>query len=304
MADEQDFERFQLPDGEEVGTGLLAPSVEDALLLKDVGNFPDEWLLEDAEIEQRLKGDAYKRSREKLAPWMINQSRLGKCNASAAQGIMEQVRESQGYEHEILCDNQMYWRINGGRDSGSALAAAFNELQARGISSRTIKVGSQNYVIPVNVYNTRQLPRGVAEAAAQDARRFIGWEFYKVPREYSQFKRVVASALARWMPVVFAWHVGGSSSRLKNGYVQQGRGNGNHATYWHSAKWVGGSDLVHPDVKNSWGPSQNPLYGPKGSGWGDGGYGLFTMQSAFQCIRSHDFYVAVSVKPDPQRPAF
>lgn len=291
---------WELPEGDLVGTGLNPASVEETRLLQSVGNYPEDWLLDDREIEQRLKGDKYKESRAKLAPWMINQSRLGKCNASAAQAAVEQVRESQGFNHEVLCDNQMYWRINGGQDRGSALVSAFNELQKNGISSRVLKIDGRDYVIPVDVYNERSLPRGIANAATADARRFLGWEFYKVPTNYSGFRRVVASALARWQPVVFAWHVGSESMRLKNGYVQQGRGKGNHATVWHSAKWVGGTDLVHPDVKNSWGPSQDSLYGPTGTGWGDGGYGLFTMQSAYQCIKWHDFYVAVSVRPDPQ----
>jgi hypothetical protein len=87
--------------------------------------------------------------------------------------------------------------------------------------------------------------------------------------------------------------------RLRDGYVITGRGVGNHATYFHSAKFVGGSDIVHPDMKNSWGPSVNPDYGRVGQGWGDGGYALFTMEQAFSCNKNHYTYACVGSTPDP-----
>jgi len=77
-----------------------------------------------------------------------------------------------------------------------------------------------------------------------------------------------------------------------------GRGPGNHANVFHSAKWVGGSDLVHPDDRNSWGPTQSGDYGTSRGGWGDGGYALFTMEDAYACARYHATYVVTSAVKD------
>lgn len=86
--------------------------------------------------------------------------------------------------------------------------------------------------------------------------------------------------------------------RLNNGYAVVGNGKGNHANVFHSAKWVGGRDLVHPDDRNSWGPTQSEEYGRRGQSWGDGGFALFTMEQAFACNQWHDTYVITSAKPD------
>ena len=150
----------------------------------------------------------------------------------------------------------------------------------------------------LNSYNKRQLSGDAVREADKQASRFRGWEWYRAPRDFSTFKRCIASELARRNPVVFAWHVGNGSGRLRNGYVVTGRGPGNHATYFHSAKWVGGDDLVHPDCRNSWGPSQNPAYGRPGQSWGDKGFALFTMAQAFSCTSHHDTYIVTSARPD------
>jgi hypothetical protein len=138
----------------------------------------------------------------------------------------------------------------------------------------------------------------VLAAADAEAARFRGWEWYRAPRDFKSFARCLASELARRNPVVFAWHVGAGSMRLRNGYVVTGNGRGNHATYFHSAKWVGGSDLVNPDMRNSWGPSQHEDYGRPGQSWGDGGFALFTMEQAFACNEWHDTYIVTSARPD------
>lgn len=294
-----ELERFKLPCGEEVKTGLLLPEPGVTLTLSE---FPDDQLLDPPDFKKAFADDRYKAERKRFSRWVINQSTLGKCNASAATGGVYQVRDNQGFEHVALADNQLYWRINGGRDVGSSLAAGFNEIQAGGISSRWIMVGGQKYRIPDLAYNQGSLPKGVAEAAAQDARRFIAIEAYKVPKTYDRFKLVVASALARRLPIVWAWHVASAGMRLQNGYMQVSRGTGNHANLLQSAKYVGGNDIVHPDNRNSWGPSKSPDYGPMGSGWGDDGFGLVTMEDCFHCIQYHDFYVLTSVKMDPKFP--
>jgi hypothetical protein len=298
MSDEQEF--FQLPDGSQVSTGLNMPTEGETLPV--FAEFPDDLYLDDKDIEKGLKGDFYLTQRKRFAKWVINQSTVGKCNASAAVGGIYQIRDNNGFPHVALSDNQLYWRINGGRDQGSILAHGMKAIQDGGVSSKVLSVDGREYRIGDLIYNARNVPREILEAAAKDAMRFRAHECYRVPKEYSKFKRCVASALARRDPIVFAWHVGAGSMRLRNGYTICGSGRGNHANVWQSARWVGGSDLVHPDNRNSWGPSINALYGPAGSGWGDGGFGLFTMQDAFRCIEYHDFYVLTSSVSDPKNP--
>lgn len=295
-----ELEVFKLPDGGEVKTGLLLPQAGEVMPM--MGEYPDNLLLDDKDIQKLLPDGYYLQERKRFGKWMINQSRIGKCNTSANVGGYYQLMDNAGMKHEALADNHLYWRCNGGSDSGSSLISTYKIIQSGGVCRRTIDVNGQPYRIPDLVYNKRQLPAGVAEAADRDGKLFVAFEAYMVPKQYDKFVRVVASALARRQPIVWAWHVGSGGMRLSNGYMNCGNGPGNHATLLQSAKWVGGQDLVHPDNRNSWGPSQDPLYGPLGSGWGEGGFGLVTMQDAFRCIRYHDFYVMTTVKHRPDQP--
>jgi hypothetical protein len=285
-------------DGFTVNLGCNLPDAEEQLLMASSPEYPQERLLEDKDIQRGLAGDYWKESRKRLAPFMINQNPLGKCNASALKGAMEQARMNQGMPHVVLSDNDAYMQMNGGRDNGSALIRAFQVAQQRGIAPLRIQVEGKEYRIPLDAFRPSDVPSAARAAANTEAARFRGWEWYRAPRDFKTFARCVASELARRNPVVFAWHVGSGSMRLNNGYVVTGRGNGNHATYFHSAKWVGGSNLVHPDMRNSWGPSQNADYGRPGQSWGDGGYALFTMEQAFSCNQWHDTYIVTSARPD------
>jgi hypothetical protein len=289
---------MKLDGGFEVALGLNLPDETELALMAMSPEYPQDRLLDDKSIELGLKGEYWKESRKRLAPFMINQNPLGKCNASALKGGMEQIRMNQGFPHVILSDNDAYMQMNGGRDNGSALIRAFEVAQTRGIAPLRVQVEGKEVRIPLDAYNPSQVPANVRAAAKEEAARFRGWEWYRAPRDFETFCRCLASELARRNPVVFAWDVGPGSMRLNNGYVINGRNKGNHATYFHSAKWVGGKTLVHPDMKNSWGPSKDPDYGRPGQSWGDGGYALFTMEQAFACNQWHDTYVMTSARPD------
>lgn len=291
-------ELLTLDGGFEVNLGLNLPDEAEQALMAISPEYPENRMLDDKDIQAGLSRDYYFQSRKELAPFMINQNPLGKCNASALKGAMEQIRKNQGFPHVILSDNDAYMQMNGGQDNGSALIRAFEVAQKRGIAPLRIQVEGKEYRIPLDVYNQRKLSAPVIAAADVEATRFRGWEWYRAPRDFKSFARCLASELARRNPVVFAWHVGSNSMRLRNGYVVTGGGKGNHANCFHSGKWVGGNDLVHPDDKNSWGPSQNEDYGRPGQSWGDGGFALFTMEQAFACNEFHDTYVVTSARPD------
>lgn len=291
-------ELLKLDGGFEVSLGLNLPDADEQLLMAQSPEYPESRMLEDKDIQRALSGDFYLQHRKQLAPYMINQNPLGKCNASALKGGVEQVRSNQGMPHVNLSDNDAYMQMNGGQDQGSALIRAFQVAQTRGMAPYRVQVGGMERLIPLNSYRKQDLPRELLAAADAEAARFRGWEWYRAPRDFKSFARCLASELARRNPVVFAWHVGSNSMRLSNGYVVTGNGPGNHANVFHSAKWVGGSNLVHPDDRNSWGPSQDEEYGKRGQSWGDGGFALFTMEQAFSCNEHHDTYIITSARPD------
>lgn len=288
MSEEQEL--FTLPDGTKVACGNLVPDAPSNLY----SEFPQNKLLDDADIKKLLGSGRHVALRKEFLRWMINQSSVGKCNASAQVGAQYRVRKKAGMKHVALADNHMYWSINGGRDSGSLLHKGMEFAQKVGVAPRVLKSGTIGHL----VYNKSQVKPELVREANEEAGRFKTHEPFRVPTDWDGFRRTIATALALDLPVIMAWHVSNSSMRLSNGYAVQGRGAGNHASFFHSAKYVGGNDIVHPDLCNSWGPSQEELYGPKGSGWGDSGFGLMTMESAFQCRRFHEFFVIPQVAED------
>jgi len=289
--------------GGKVKTGLVLPDEEQLRLTTTVREFPTRMLLEWDQIERALQGDFYRAERQRLGPWMINQSSIGKCNASADVGAVDQLRDNSGQPHIPLADNDLYLQMNGGQDRGSALIEGFRLLQTRGCSSRRLQVRGMEKIYPHLAYRPQQVDRDVLEQASVEAPRFKGWEFFRAPERYDDFRHALASAAARRWPVVFAWAVGRNGSRLRNGYVQvDSNGKGNHANVFSSAKWVGGNDKVHMDCRNSWGPVRDPIYGPRGAGWGENGFGLFTMEDAFQCNRWHYTFICTSATADPNDP--
>jgi hypothetical protein len=288
-------ESFQLPDGSMVATGNLPTETPLGLFAE----FPDSEYLEDKDIERALPNDFYLEQRKVHEKYTINQSSIGKCNTSAAVSSIYQAGENDGHKHVPLADNHMYYNINGGGDNGSALIDSFTFARDRGCSPRIIEVGGRQYRIGDLVYKASQLTKEVRDEADRQAVRFKTWEPVRVPRPYSEFCRAVASAVARRYPLVVAWHVSNASMKLRNGFIQVGRGMGNHATKVHSGKWVGGKDLIHVDFQNSWGPTKDAIYGPMGPGWGDNGFGLMTMQDLYLCSKNHDFYILTTVVVDP-----
>lgn len=278
-------EQFQLPDGTMVGTGNIAPEAPRMLYAE----LPENLLLDNDEIERMLPAGFYEGERAYYRKWMINQGQIGKCNTSAAVGAEYRIREIQGYEHVALADNHLYWRINGGKDRGSMLDDGMLEVESRGVCRRVLDSGT----VPHNAVSERDVSDQMRTEANQDGPNYRTHEPWRIPLG-ANFARAIASCLARRYPIIMAWHVGNNSMRLQNGYAQQGRGPGNHASFFHCGKFVGGQDIVHPDLCNSWGPVANELYGSKGGGWGEGGFGLMTMDGAEYCCQNHAFYAITS----------
>jgi len=287
MIAEGESEQFTLPDGTLVGTGNLRVAGGPTKMLR---SFPDELLLDDKEIQYLLKMRSIGTSRAKRRKRMQNQGQIGSCNARMAIGMFYQCQEASGQKHKPLQPEHLYMNINGGSDGGSLLDRGMNRMVSHGCASAGM--------VPFQSYNRRQAPR-IAEADA-DGMRFRCHEPYALPDGYREYVRAFASASARGWPIGIAWHVGGASMRLANGFCQIGRGPGNHASFIHDSEWIGGEDLVNADLNNSWGPTEDLVYGPKTGGWGDGGFGKIRLQDLFATRRYHVHYVMTSIVDDPK----
>ena len=280
-------ERFVI-NGQEIRTGCRM-STADGMVKAMAANamFPENLIMDNRDIERSIPQGRYAKLRETRRKRMINQGRIGKCNASALKGAAHQVRELNGLPFIEMSDCWMYMQMNGGQDNGSTLADGA-KLSAKGMAPKHLTVGDKKLVFPEDVYRKNQVTREMLEAANKAAVDFTSHELYIVPDKWDMFVPVVATAIARGFPIIFAWDVTSAGYNLKNGYVQNGRGMGNHANFVHSGKWVGGTELVHLDNQNSW-----------GTDWGDGGFGLFTMESFFRCRKNHLFYVMTAMNVDP-----
>lgn len=285
-------ERFQLPDGTLVATGLQQDTEESTLLCSSYPVYGEEFYHEPKDIERLLSGNVYETFRRLRSPFVLSQGNVGQCAAASPTAAMHNIRQSEGLPHVALNSNYIYTQVNGGRDSGSLLVHNFEEFK-KGIPPRVLTVGGKEVVYPHSAFRRRDVSAAVMQAADKARTEVQSFEAYKLPSQnYATFKIALASALANDHQVLMAWHVGNASMNLRNGYVVCGNGPGNHASLFHSAKWVGGSDIVHPDLENTWGPSKNArLYGPQGSSWGQDGFGLMTMQDAFRVANNHVFWV-------------
>lgn len=296
-----DVEQF-IVDGHIVSTGLRMPTAEDNRLMATMETFPEDWIWDPKDIEKALVingSQRYMLDRKKRAFRMRNQSALGKCNGSANASGFEQIREIQGMAHVPLADCYTYIGCNGGKDQGSGLPTTFTYAQTNGFSPYLLQCGGITKTFPNDAYNARQVPADVMAQAKIESRRFMGVRLSKIPLgNFQLFCQVTATAIARRLPVVWAWQVGGPGSRLNNGYMQVSKGMGNHANLLHSGKWVGGKNLVDPDNENSWGPTADPLYGPPGPAWGENGFGLCTMEDAYACAHIHPPYIMISASAD------
>ena len=279
--------RFEV-NGVEYRTGCRMSTADGMVkAMNATATFPENLIMDPKDVERSLPKDKYLKLREKRRKRMINQMRLGKCNASALKGATHQVRESMGLPFIEMSDCWTYMQMNGGKDEGSVLADGA-ELSKKGMAPKILTSGDKKLVFPEDVYRKNQVPKEMLELANKTALGFTSHELYVVPEKWDKFVAVVATAIARDFPIIFAWDVDKNGYNLKNGYVQNGKGPGNHANFVHSGKWVGGTELVHLDDQNSW-----------GTDWGDGGYGLFTMESFFRCRKNHLFYVMTSCNVDP-----
>lgn len=296
-----EYDVINLPDGTRVATGLLMPTREDTENALQYPLYGEDRFLSPSDIEKSLKGDKYKSFRRLRSRWIVNQGSIGKCCPSSVIAAYHNRRDLDGQSEVVLADSHLYMNINGGKDGGSQLVNAMNYSQIGGISPVKLRVNGSEMHFPLTAFNRRQVSQALLKAADEAAKTYQSFEPYRIPNnDYATFRIAVASAIARDHQIIVAVHVGRNFGALRQGYVQQASGFGNHAVLLHSGKWVGGEDLVHPDIQNSWGPSKNPLLGRvSNSGWGEDGFGLITMSSLWQCAKTHTFWVFPGSRMNP-----
>jgi hypothetical protein len=300
-------EEVILDGGYRVGTGLQLPGEEGIKLMASWPTFPNGWLWDDDKIKNALVGTGgaqrYQLDRKKRARRVRNQAQLGKCNISSNASGQEQCRENQGMPDEPLNDTFTYIRLNGGKDEGTGLPQTFTDMQKTGVSPCRLQCGGMTKIFPLDAYLKKQVPADVWQAAVEAAGRFRSVKAMKLPLDdFETFCRAAATMIAARIPIVWAWHVGKLGSTLKNGFMQLGKGVGNHSNLIHSGKFVGGKTLLHPDNQNSWGPTKDLIYGPKGPSWGEGGFGLTTMEGLYECVKYHPPYGLISIGADENDP--
>jgi hypothetical protein len=284
---EGENEQFRLPDGTVVGTGNLRIAGGPQETLR---SFPQELLLEDGEIQKLLARKTIKEARAARQYRMRNQGQIGSCCPVSVVSCFEQTQEVTGRPHTALQPEHLYMNINGGSDSGALLERAMRRMITHGCAS----AGK----VPYQAYNRRQASN--VAAADEDGKRFLMHEPFAIPTDYKTYCRTVASCIARDWPVEIAWHVTGATMRLINGFAVVGRGPGNHASYLHWAEWIGGETLIRPDLANSWGPTQNVIYGARSNGWGENGYAKIQLDDVYATRRYHQHFAVTSISDDPQ----
>lgn len=295
-----DFEQT-IVDGFTVGTGLLAPTESDSLLMASIQAFPDNLIYDPGDIQRLLDNNRWKLDEDKYSEFVRNQEQDGQCNCSANASGVQISALNQGFPVTPLSASFLYQLLTHS-DTGTTLPSTFQALGDIGISPIEVQVGGMTKRLPNTIYSTRTPIRGeLLEQAKVEAKRFRAVNLLKVPvDDFGKFKIVIATMLARKIPIVWAWHVGKNGTRIDgNGYmiVEFGK-QGNHANLLVSAKWVGGSDIVHPVDMNSWGPTRNPIYGPPGPSWGRRGFAFATMEQVFSCAQVHQPYGIISINVD------
>lgn len=145
-----------------------------------------------------------------LVPKILDQDGQGACNAFASVQALHVIRQQAGLPFVELSAGNLYGRINGGRDAGSVLADALQELQRNGVCKAA--------TVPHLSWRQRTWP----DDWRAEARRFRILEAYDCPT----FDHI-ASALLAGFPVNVGILVGRNfAPDSDDGWVPDYRGGG------------------------------------------------------------------------------
>lgn len=248
---------FYDESGEERFLGNLVPPAGLTRAWPLFGDTPEQKLIPRADWDDVVKaaGDG---PDHPCLPYVHDQDGIGQCNCDATAALAEFARNCQGLPFVKLSAADLYDRINGGRDQGSMLEDAFEEMRLRGIGMAST--------------SGTLWQRGMTQASAEERSRFMFVKLVRCPTFDHCF-----SATAQGWGIVSGvmWNDGFKVG--SDGWLQLSRtgGNGGHAVFgykpakrgseygiWHQNSW-----------KVSWGLGGRCVFpeqmykGPVGGWW-------------------------------------
>jgi len=174
-----------------------------------------------------------------------DQDGYASCNCQAAAACVLVVRELAGLARVVLSPADLYRRINGGRDDGSLIGDAIQELARSGIAD-------------ISVFPEQKWNAAVPAGWAENAQQYVALEWLDAPT----FKHI-GSLVQRRFPVDSGIMIGQNNFEPDAGgvipYPPRGRQGGHAMCNFGGMKKIGG--VWHLKTKNSW-----------GAGWGLGGW--------------------------------
>lgn len=205
-------------------------------------------------------------------PPLIDQGPVNKCASTATTGLVRGARRIAGLDDVELADDNLYARVNGGRDQGSTILDNLIEAGRRGICRRSlVKPGDWRHGLPAGW-----------EA---DADGFEILEAYDCPTT-----RKIASALQRRFLVTYGILVNPATFRPDaDGYVPYFSERGGHGLLAFGMRRHPKTGLWYFGTQNSW------------KSWGiDGAGRAWVHRAYFDNSPFRDAFALRAVKIDPK----
>jgi len=203
------------------------------------------------------------RERFPAKTWIRNQGGRGSCTGYGTAGVFSRVRVMLGLPFVMLAGEFIYSMINGGRDRGSPLEAAWEKIEEVGAAPESM------------VQHESYLWKSMSAEAKSAAANFRGFECFRIDSEME----LVSSILSNFL-VVACVHVSRSYKSLDSRGVRgASSGGGNHC--------IGIQDVfLSPD-----GEYELDEIGSWGLGNGQNGYARLTFKRHLRStIQRHAFY--------------
>lgn len=267
-------DKFKLPDGTTVGTGLHIPVSKSSSLpeFESVGPMSSK-----DDIIAALKTGKYRGHDKFDDTYIFNQLEFGSCNGWAEAIALTKSRVRRLQPRVDLSGAYAYSLINGGRDNGSMLEDAMKAVGTHGVA-------------PLSIVGPRQVFRNQYDTAKADAEaaKYKGFEAYAVGSELGLWSAVVAG-----FDCVVAVHADNGFMKLDSrGVAQGGYGPGNHAVSVDGGWYDDTKQEIVADGVNQWGLS----YGNRGR------MGLTWKQHFVHTFPYHMFYAIRSTIDSPDDP--
>lgn len=233
------FDKFVLPDGQTVGTGLLIRPTTSSRY--DDYEVAGPMLTLD-EIVAAAKSGEFKGRVKFDKSWVKNQRSHGSCQGFMTSTMLSKSRFRRGLERVDLSGAYAYSKVNGGSDNGSNLEDGWHSAEKDGICEEAL--AGWDAIYPSRYDRIK---------CDENAKKYKAFECYAVRTEIG-----LASALINNFDCGIAVHADNGFMKLDGrGVAGGGNGPGNHAVATDGVWWDG--ELIF-DTQNSW----DVVYGDNG----------------------------------------